>query len=478
MSAMSNETRKMHLNGRTHLNRRETLTVGSMLFGLFFGAGNLIFPVSMGQMAGKAALPAAIGFCVTGVGLPLLGILAMALSESDGLFELAGKVNKRFAYFFTLALYLTIGPLFAIPRTATVSFQVGVRPLIADGNAALARFIFSALFFAVVLFFSLRPSGILTWVGKILNPAFLLLLAGLIGAAFIHPMGSVNASLPEGAYAVHPLAQGFLDGYNTMDALASLAFGIVLVDVIRKLGVKKPEAVSASAAKSGMISTVLMAVIYISLAVVGSQSVSVTGISPDGGTALFEIARHYFGFSGGIFLGVMITIACAKTAIGLVTAIAETFTGLLPRALSYRGWAVLFSVLSFAIANVGLNAIIAVSIPVLMFLYPLTIVLITLCLAEKALHLTHTAFTVTMTTVICAAFLDLLAALPASSIGRIPALSGLIDIYHLLPLSATGMAWVLPTIIALVIGQLAGLSTAGHSAGSPALAKRSGSHAA
>ena len=152
------------------LSSKQYILLASMLFGMFFGAGNLIFPVSMGQQAGANLWPAAIGFCLTGVGLPLLGIAAMGISRSEGLFDMCNKVGRPYSYFFTCLLYLSIGPLFAIPRTATVSFSVGILPLIPEESSSVILCIFSALFFAIVLFFSLRPSGIMTWVGKILNP--------------------------------------------------------------------------------------------------------------------------------------------------------------------------------------------------------------------------------------------------------------------------------------------------------------------
>lgn len=175
------------------LTGKESIIVASMLFGLFFGAGNLIFPVSMGQKAGSHVWPAIIGFCITGVGLPLLGIVALSVSQRKSLFDMTSLVGKGFAYFFTLALYLTIGPFFAIPRTATVSFQVGVAPLLKPELRSIALFIFSVLFFVVVLFFSLKPSRILDWVGKILNPLFLVVLSVLVITALIHPMGNIGA---------------------------------------------------------------------------------------------------------------------------------------------------------------------------------------------------------------------------------------------------------------------------------------------
>ncbi len=213
---------------------KEYFFVASMIFGMFFGAGNLIFPVHMGQQAGSALWPAAIGFCLTGVGLPLLGIAAMGRSQSDGVFQMGCLLGKGYSYFYTCALYLTIGPLFAIPRTATVSFSVGIAPLVEDGAGGIWLLAFSALFFLVALYFSLRPSGILTWIGKILNPLFLLFLGILAVTALVNPIGP-TAGTPVEAYAANGIFQGILDGYNTLDAPAALAFGIVMIETIRSL---------------------------------------------------------------------------------------------------------------------------------------------------------------------------------------------------------------------------------------------------
>ena len=135
-----------------------------MLFGLFFGAGNLIFPVLMGQMAGHQVIAATAGFLVTGVGLPLLGVAALGIGKAEGLQDLSSRVSQRFGLFFTCLLYLTIGPFFAIPRCASVSFTVGIEALVPQWDPRLSLAIFSILFFAIVLFFSLRPGKILVWV--------------------------------------------------------------------------------------------------------------------------------------------------------------------------------------------------------------------------------------------------------------------------------------------------------------------------
>ncbi len=435
------------------LTAKEYILVASMLFGMFFGAGNLIFPVFMGQNAGSAIWPAVIGFCVTGVGLPLLGVAAQGVSKTENLLEMSSLVSRRYGYFFTCLLYLCIGPLFAIPRTATVSFSVGVLPMIPAEHSKLILCIFSLLFFAAVMYFSLRPSGILTWVGKILNPLFLVFLGILAVTALVNPMGSIQEVAPMGAYAERSFFQGFLDGYNTMDALASLAFGIVLINTLQGLGVKSPGGLTSGTIKSGLSSTVLMAAIYCLLAVIGAQSRNVYDVSADGGEALYLIGTHYFGKLGGLLLGITVTVACLKTAIGLITSCAAIFVELFTdKPFCYKGYTVIFCVLSFAIANFGLNTIISLSLPMLMFLYPLTITLILLCLSGRFFGFDRKVFAAVTIPTLLAAVLDFLNALPAGAKSFLHAEAILEPASRFLPFYDLGLGWVVPALIGLVVG--------------------------
>ena len=436
------------------LKKQEYIFVASMLFGLVFGAGNLIFPAAMGQQAGGAMLPALIGFCITGVGLPLLGIAAISITASESLLDLCMKVDRRFAYLFTCALYLCIGPLFAIPRTATVSFQVGVSPFLSEDVQTLGLFLFTLIFFAVVLYFSLRPSGILIWVGKVLTPLFLLFLGILIVTAILTPMGTVWDAPPVGTYTEHAFFTGLLEGYNTMDVLAALAFGNILVNAIKRLGPSAPRDLSYSTIVSGTFSTALMALIYLALTYVGAQSRAVYGLDANGGDVLAHIAAHYFGAFGGILLGITIACACLKTAIGLVTACSTTFSELLPRSLSYPKYAVIFSLFSFAVSNIGLSKIIAYALPILYFLYPLAIAIIALCLVEGVVGYHRPLYVCTIIGTGGAAAFDFLRALPPAMQDMIPAVELLRVLGDSLPLAAIGMGWIVPALVGLTVGTL------------------------
>ena len=426
--------------------------LASMLFGLFFGAGNLIFPVFMGQMAGSNVWPAIFGFVVTGVGLPLLGIAAMGISRSNGLYDMASRVHPIYSVFFTCALYLTIGPFFAIPRTATVSFEVGIAPLVSEEQIGLFLVIFSFLFFLAVLWFSLKPSNILTYVGKVLNPLFLLFLGFLVVAAMLNPMGTISEIEPIGSYDSGVFFQGFLEGYNTMDALASLAFGIIVINVIKDLGIENPNSIALSTVKSGVFSTAIMAVIYAFLAIIGAQSRGIIPLSANGGAALAEISTYYFGSFGALLLAITITLACLKTAVGLITACSETFVNLFPRSLSYKKYALLFCIISFLVANIGLSNIISISVPVLMLLYPLAITLILLSLIDGLFKRDTLVYKVVTMFTFPAAILDLIGALPEATIGALR-LDGLHQMaINYLPFYKVGMGWVIPAVIGFGIG--------------------------
>lgn len=440
----------MKPNMKKQLTMRELIVVASTLFGLFFGAGNIIFPVLMGQMAGDNVWQAGLGFIITATGLPLLGVAAMGMTHSDGVFDLASKISKKYAYFFTVALYLTIGPFFASPRTASVSFEVGFATT-SFADSSIALFIYSALFFGAALMLSLRPSNIMDYVGKFLNPVFLIFLGVIFARAFSMPETSVSEVAPVASYTDQAFFQGFLEGYNTMDVLAALAFGIIIIRSIRKLGVNEPKALANSTVKSGLLTAILMGLIYFSLAILGTQSRGFIDVQENGGVALSLITQHYFGTAGSILLAIVMVFACLKTAIGLIVACAETFEELFPNKLSSTQWTILFTGLSFIVSNVGLTTIIGLSTPVLMFLYPLAISLVVLALCEPIYKSKHVYRWVTIFTMFAALF-DFIKTLPTGIFNAIngEAISQFAD--AILPFYAYGFGWLIPALIGLVIG--------------------------
>ena len=435
------------------LTLRQKILVAGTLFGMFFGAGNLIFPVHLGQMAGQNALPAIIGFIITAVGIPILGVAAIGITHSDGLQTLSGKVGKGYGIFFTCLLYLTIGPLFAIPRCATVSFTTGITPLLgADSPERLYLLLFSAVFFAFVLFFSLRPGKITVWIGKIINPLFLFFFAVLMLAALLAPGAAVSAVEPVEAYRSDAFFPALIEGYGTMDAIAGLAFGIVVIDVIRRMGVDNDDTIAEDVLSSGLLTGALMALIYVVSIVVGAQSRGLFELSENGGIALTQIAGHYLGGVGLFILAFTITFACLKTSIGLVTACAETFSKMTNGKISYRSWAILFTVFSFAVSNIGLSAIIEYSIPMLMLIYPPAIALILLAFLGKFFAHDRTVYIATMIGTWAAAIFDCMKTLPAPVQAALRLDAPIAFAAAHLPLFDKNLGWLLPAVIGFAAG--------------------------
>lgn len=439
---------------KRNLTFKETITITSMLFGMFFGAGNLIFPAKMGIDAGSNLWSAFLGVFITAVGIPMLAVVALGMSRCDGVVPLAEKVGKKYSVFFCTLLYLTIGPLFAIPRCASTSFSVGAVGLLGTEHQRLYLALFSFAFFAIVLFFSLRPSGIMTWIGKILNPVFLIFLSALVIAALWNPVTTISQVTPAQSYATGSSAffTGFLEGYNTMDALAGLAFGIVVIEVVRSHGVQEPGRVAVNTAKAGIFSCLFMGIIYFFITLITAQSAPLCQNAANGGEVLGIVAGYYFHRTGAILNAGIVTFACLKTAIGLVTSCSEAFVQMFPKGPGYSAWATGFSVIAFGIANFGLSTIVAWCVPLLMFAYPLAITLTLLALTErwfgrdKAVYVSTTAFT------LVAAFLDFLGTLSGMMPGN--ALLAAIKAFagQYIPLFQVGMGWLLPACLGFAVG--------------------------
>ena len=439
---------------KKNVSGRELLFIASLLFGMLFGAGNLIFPVSLGQKAGNTVALATLGFCITGVGLPLLAIIAMARTESASMAELASKGGKNFSIFFSCLLYLCIGPLFAIPRTASVSFQVGLYPFIGEAHHKIGLFIFTLLFFLAALYFSLRPGNILTYVGKILNPLFLFFLGILLLTAFLHPMGSIQSLPATGEYAKNSFVTGLLEGYNTLDVVGALAFGNILIENVKNRGAKDGKEVSHLSIVSGSITTVMMATLYFALAFTGAGSRALFSIQDNGGDALHSISTHYFPRFGGVLLGLIICLSCLKTAVGLITAISMAFTEMFPKGLNYRNLVFVFTFFSFAISNLGLSRIIQYTVPALYFIYPMSIVLILLCLIGEHFQFEIKIFQIALYVTAPFALLDAYKALPKELLAGIPFHGNMMKLLSHIPLFSIGMGWLIPAVLAFLLSFL------------------------
>ncbi|MFC7392364.1 branched-chain amino acid transport system II carrier protein [Scopulibacillus cellulosilyticus] len=422
---------------------KDTFFIGLMMFALFFGAGNMIFPPSLGQDAGSNVWIAILGFLVTGVGLPLCGVIAVSISGSS-LRDLSNKVHPVFGVIFTSICFLVIGPFFATPRTGTVAFQIGVTPYIPSSMHAngLPLAIYTIIFFGITLWLCLNPSKLVDRVGKILTPVLLLVIAIIVIKGIVHPIN--HYSKPVTAYASHPFFHGFLNGYLTMDAIASLIFGIVVTKAVKDKGITSQKKISKVTIGAGIIAAIGLALVYVSLSFIGATSKGLVGQTSNGGDILTTVTQYLYGGFGQILLALAITFACLTTAIGLVTSCAEYFSNMIPK-ISYKWFVVIFSVFSALVANIGLTQLIMFSTPVLTAIYPLTIVLIILTFIDKAIGVPRGVY---VGALIGAGVISIFDGLKGAGIQ----FQATEKLFGHLPLYADGMGWLIPAIVCGLIG--------------------------
>ncbi|UQS85758.1 branched-chain amino acid transport system II carrier protein [Apilactobacillus apisilvae] len=434
------------------LSIKQYLVVGSMLFALFFGAGNLIFPIHLGQLAGANWIPAAAGFLISGVILPLLSVLAISITRSKGVFDIAKPLGTGFAIIFLVMVHATLGPLFATPRTASVNFTVGIKPFIPDQYVQLAMIIFTGIFFIATFLLAYKTTSILDSLGKILNPLFLALLFIAFLLAFLHPMGNAASQSISSTYQHASFFNGFLEGYNTMDALAGLAFGVAVVSAVNVLGKTNPKSNANATAKAGFISESLVGIIYIVLIWIGATSLNLFKISNDnGGTTFNQFMGHYLGSTGHALLATLMTLTCITTAVGLASAFAQDFHQHFPK-FSYHQWLGLNCIISFVVANAGLNLIVTWSTPVLMLLYPFAITLILLSIFSPLFKRNKIVYITTIIFITIPAFFDMLVSMPPM-ISNLTVIQSLIKIEQgILPFANIKMDWILPGIVGAIIG--------------------------
>jgi LIVCS family branched-chain amino acid:cation transporter len=420
----------------TRLQGPDLLALGFMTFALFLGAGNIIFPPSAGLAAGENIGLAALGFLLTAVGLPLLTIVALA-RVGGGMSLLTAPLGKRAGLLFAVIVYLTIGPLFATPRTAVVSFEMGVAPF--TGNSDAPLLIYTLAYFAAVLFLSLNPGRLVDRIGKFITPVLLAALLVLGGAALLVPAGEIGQVSVD--YRAAPFVQGFLQGYLTMDTLGALVFGIVIATAIRDRGVRDGALVTRYSVIAGLIAALGLSLVYLALFYLGATSQGIAGDAQNGVQILTAYVQHTFGTAGSLLLAVVITLACLTTAVGLLTACGEFFSSLLP--LSYRLVVLGFGVFSLLVANQGLTQLISISVPVLVGLYPLAIVLVALSLLDSLWLSPSRVFVPVMAVTLVFGLVDGAA---AAGFGQwVPTL------FRELPLAEQGLGWLVPALATLLL---------------------------
>lgn len=429
---------------------KNTLVIGFMLFAMFFGAGNLIFPPKLGFDSEGSFFVSIAGFVLTGVGLPLLGI-AISSFYKGGYKDALKQIHPLFSLCFLIAIYLAIGPFFASPRTAATAYEMAVLPFLGEEDLT-SKLIFGLVYFLIVLWISLNPTKMVDRIGAILTPALLITIILLIikasfllgGESQLHEIKSVQSE--------SSFVNGIINGYFTMDALASIAYSIIVITAIKaksKIALDGP-ALQKQTFYAGVVAAIALGVIYIALGWIGNhivlsneQLADVAAKNQDLGTFILNTtATMAFGELGRTLLGVIVTLACLTTAIGLAVSVSEYFNEIYPK-ISYKTYVVIFCIISFAVANLGLKEVISKSLPVLLVLYPISMTVILLLLINLFMPLPLLAHRLSIGLVTIVSILSVI----SSGLGRI-------EFVEQLPFKNYSIEWLPFALGGLIVGYI------------------------
>lgn len=425
------------------LTNREIMFIGFMLFSMLFGAGNLIFPAYLGQAAGENVWQAVTGFIISDAGLAVLAFIAIA--KSGTLDTLVNRVNPTFALLFPMTIYLAIGPGLAIPRAGSLAYEMGVKPFLPNTmeSSPIGLLVYTVVFFSIVFWFAKSPSKLVDRFGKILTPALL----GLIIIVFIKALFTDLSSFKEASlsYKENPISQGFLDGYQTMDAIGALIYGIMFSNIFKSKKISKQSLQVKYLIIFGLICGLLLTFCYFIIAYLGA-SASIPGKVDNGAIVLSTVLNQLFGQNGTIVLGLMFTLACLSVCIGLITSCAQYFSSIFPK-LSYIKWAILLCLISGFVANLGLSQLLKVSVPVLGLVYPMAISLIILGLLHDRLPFNQRP--VYVLTIGLVGLFSLLEIINSTFLN-----GSFSELLSYVPLQTKGFGWVLPGLLGFAIGSI------------------------
>ncbi|WP_038218987.1 branched-chain amino acid transport system II carrier protein [Vibrio sp. N418] len=348
------------------MKNQHTIAIGLMTFAMFLGAGNIIFPPFLGLEAGTMYLPAMLGFLVTAVGLPALTLVVFGrLSDSA---QLTKALPQPLAIAFWVLLFTAVGPAFAMPRAVTVAYEMGIKPFV-EGDHLL---IFSIIFVTVTLLLAFQRGKLVDYIGKIMTPILVIMLALLAIAAFIQPLGPL--SVPTLDYQQRAVTSGLIQGYMTMDAIAAVGFGWIIIKAIRDRGCESNKDIFTATLKVTLVYALLMSACYLAMAYVGATSASIADGATNGGELLTRYVATVFGPFGQYLLAGIIIMACLTTTVGLTDACAEYYQQTFRSPFNLT--ATIVVVLTGVIANFGLDQILKVSLPAILILCPVAITLV------------------------------------------------------------------------------------------------------
>ncbi|WP_342388058.1 branched-chain amino acid transport system II carrier protein [Salinicoccus bachuensis] len=419
---------------------RLVLISGLMLFSLFFGAGNLIFPPMLGHQAGVEMWAAMAGFIVTGVLLPFLAVVVVAYFD-EGVERMGRPVHPVFGMVFAVLVYLSIGAFYGIPRAANVAYEVGTANLLPVHDAS-TLIGFSVVFFIIVFMVALNPAKIVDSIGKYLTPILLLAIALLSIFAVFRPETSLQPA--QDGYSGTPVVSGILEGYFTMDLIGALAFSMVIISGLKYSGITDRAGIVSHVIKAGVLSSILLMVIYLALAYIGGTTAR--GGYENGTDILTYSSMRLFGSSGDLIFSAIVVVACLTTCIGLVNACSEFGSRHYSR-IPYKAYVFVFTAAGFLFTTLGLNTILSLAAPLLAFLYPVAIVLVVVSFINIFIRFEMKyAYLLPVVSTIPISIMEII---HTNGLLKMEAISA---IYTALPLSDALLGWLLPFAAMTMIG--------------------------
>lgn len=411
---------------------KDIAVIGLALFAMFFGAGNLIFPPHLGTNAGHEWFIGFLCFFIADVGLALVAILSMIKSGDVSIQGVTKKLGTVPSVIINTLIVLCIGPFLAIPRTAATTFEMGVMPIFPQINS----WVFGAIFFGLVLLFTIRPSGVVDVIGKYLTPILVACLLAMIILGFVHPIGEISD-----VTNFETVREGVMAGYQTMDVLASIVFVIIIISAAKDKGYTETKDTMSVVIKSSIFAAVALFIIYGGLAFLGATT-SAGGFEGYNQTGLVvAITQSLIGSYGVLVLAIIVFFACLTTAIGLVSSCASYFAELTNGKVSYTKVVILTVAFSYIVSNFGISTIISIAAPILSLLYPVVLVMIVLNFFSARIKNNNIYL-------FAAAF-----ALAASAAEVLCGFGLPLHFVEKLPLGSFQCGWVVPAIIGGIIGK-------------------------
>ena len=414
---------------------KDILLTGFALFAMLFGAGNLIFPPMLGYETSSSWILTMLAFIITGVGFPFLGILSVSIA-GNGIKDFANRVSPTFSTIFAILSILAIGPMLAIPRTGATAYEITF--LYNGMESPIYKYIYLICYFGIVILFSLRANKVIERVGKILTPILLLLLFLII----VKGIFFTNLAVKPNIYP-HAFKRGFLEGYQTMDTIASIAYAGIILKAIKSGRNLTHKQEFSFLIKSGLVAIISLALIYGGFALVGAKMHSVLA-TDDKIELLVKTTSYLLGNYGIFVLAICVAGACLTTAIGLVATVGEFFSSI--TSFKYENIVIFTVIISFLLSILGVESIINISIPILVFIYPVMISLILLNLFGKFVKNDYVYKGVVLFTGI----IGLIESLEALGIKNYYTKS----VLEILPFSDYGLTWLFPGIIGYILFSL------------------------